>query len=92
LQELGRQFSNAYLTAKHIAALMAEDFLLNCFCSRCSNVIVSSLFVFKDILFRDALRNKLVNTNTGQIKAAKFNYYLICLVYQNGFIFFILTS
>ena len=45
---------------------------MNCFCSRCSNVIVSSLFVFKDIVLRDALRNKLVNTNTGQIKAAKF--------------------
>jgi hypothetical protein len=78
LQELGRQ--NADLTAKNIAALMAEDFLVDCFYSRPSNVIVGSLFVFKDIVLRDALRNKLVNTNTGQIKAAKFNYYLICLL------------
>ena len=27
-----------------------------------------------------SLKNKLVNTNTGQIKAAKFNYYRICLL------------
>jgi hypothetical protein len=61
LQELGRQ--NADLTAKNIAALMAEDFLVDCFCSRCSNVIVY-LYSCKDIVFRDALRNKLVNSNT----------------------------
>ena len=78
MQELGRH--NADLTAKNITVLIAEDFPVDCFWSRCSNVIVGSLFVFKDIVFRDALRNKLVNTNTGQIKAAKFNYYLICLL------------
>jgi hypothetical protein len=39
-------------------------------------LIVGSLVVFQDLVFRDALRNKLVNTNTAQIKAAKFNCYL----------------